>query len=120
VIEKIFSFNKSAINQNVSGTRWLTKYPEFQNVKKLEKALQLLEDTNIWKHISFNQQKTGKTLITFGKEFGANDLVIASTSFTNNETTKQLSIVGPTRMNYSEVKGLLEFIKNEVENMGRK
>lgn len=116
IIEKIFTFNKSVTNQNVSGTKWLTAYPEFQNIKKLEKALQLLEDTNVWKHISFNQQKTGKTLITFGKEFGANDLVVASTSINANH---QLSIVGPTRMNYAEVKGLLDFIKNEVENIER-
>lgn len=120
VIEKIFDFNKNVVNQNVSGTKWLATYPEFQNVKKLEKALQLLEDTNVWKHISFNQQKTGKTLITFGKEFGAEDLVVASTSINTNNTNHQLSIVGPTRMNYSEVKGLLDFIKNEVENFERK
>ena len=79
--------------------------------------MQLLEDTNVWKHISYNQQKTGKTLITFGKEFGAKDLVVASTSIVTNSANHQLSIIGPTRMNYAEVKGLLDFIKSEVESI---
>ena len=30
---------------------------------------------------------------------------------------KQISVVGPTRMNYAEVKGLLDFIKEELEKI---
>jgi heat-inducible transcriptional repressor len=45
---------------------------------------------------------------------------VASTSITTNDTNRQLSIVGPMRMNYAKVKGLLNFIKNEVENMKQK
>jgi heat-inducible transcriptional repressor len=77
----------------------------------------MLEDTNVWKHIAYVQQKTGKTLITFGNEFGAKNIAIASTSISSHEGKKQLSIVGPTRMNYSEIKGLLNFIKSEIEKI---
>jgi heat-inducible transcriptional repressor len=104
----------------VHGTKWLTTQPEFQNIEHLNKVLSMLEDTNVWKHISYVQQKTGKTLITFGNEFGANELAIASTSISSNGSKHQLSVVGPTRMNYSEVKGLLEFIKAEVEKLSNK
>jgi heat-inducible transcriptional repressor len=82
--------------------------------------LTLLEDTNVWKHISYTQQKTGKTLITFGGEFGANELAIASTSISANGGKHQLSVVGPTRMDYSQVKGLLDFIKTEIEKLTNK
>jgi heat-inducible transcriptional repressor len=56
-------------------------------------------------------------MITFGKEFGANDLVVASTNIKTNNSDHQLSIVGPTRMKYAEVKGLLDFIKEEIEKI---
>jgi heat-inducible transcriptional repressor len=103
----------------VTGTRWLTKQPEFHNIDKLNKVLNLLEDSNVWKHISYNQQKTGKTLITFGKEIGANDIAIATTDINAKDTKHQLSIVGPTRMDYAEVKGLLEFIKEQIEHFNK-
>jgi heat-inducible transcriptional repressor len=104
----------------VQGTKWLTTHPEFQNIQHLNKVLAMLEDTNVWKHISYVQQKTGKTLITFGSEFGANELAIASTTISSNGSKHQLSLVGPTRMNYSQIKGLLEFIKSEIEKLSEK
>jgi heat-inducible transcriptional repressor len=63
------------------------------------------------------QQKTGKTLITFGNEFDADELAIASTSISANGSKHQLSIIGPTRMDYSKIKGLLDFIKSETEKL---
>jgi heat-inducible transcriptional repressor len=47
-------------------------------------------------------------------------LAIASTSFSSNGSKRQLSVIGPTRMNYSEIKGLLEFIKTGVEKLNKK
>ncbi|MDR0739506.1 MAG: heat-inducible transcriptional repressor HrcA [Mycoplasmataceae bacterium] len=120
IIEKIFDFNKMPSETKIHGTKWLTTQPEFQNIQHLNKILTLLEDTNVWQHISYTQQKTGKTLITFGKEFGANELAIASTSISANGGKHQLSVVGPTRMDYSQVKGLLDFIKTEIEKLSSK
>jgi heat-inducible transcriptional repressor len=116
IIAKIFKIDQTATT-NVYGTKWITSQPEFRDVEKLNKVLTILEDTNVWKHISFNQQKTGKTLITFGSDIGVGELAIASTSIESPEGKHQLSIVGPTRMNYAEIKGLLEFIKTEIEKM---
>jgi heat-inducible transcriptional repressor len=44
-------------------------------------------------------------------------LAIASTSINSVEGKRQLAVVGPTRMDYAEIKGLLDFIKTEVEKM---
>jgi heat-inducible transcriptional repressor len=56
-------------------------------------------------------------MITFGSDFGDKDLAVASTSIRTAEGEHQLSIVGPTRMKYAEIKGLLDFIKEEVEKI---
>ncbi len=121
IIKKIFQFNQMDIPKtNVYGTKWLTTQPEFKNVEKLKQILTMLEDTNVWKHISYNQQNTGTTSITFGDEIGNNNISVASTMINLNNQKHQLSVVGPTRMNYAEVKGILNFIKNEIEKIGSK
>jgi heat-inducible transcriptional repressor len=97
----------------------LTTQPEFQDVKKLNKILSFLENTNVWKHIAYNQEKSGKTTITFGEKFGANDLAIASTSIEINNEKKYISVVGPTRMDYSKVQGVLDFIKEESKKYAK-
>jgi heat-inducible transcriptional repressor len=61
--------------------------------------------------------KTGKTSIIFGEEIGIENTAIATTTLNTKNNTRQISIVGPTRMNYSKAKALLEFLKNEVENL---
>jgi heat-inducible transcriptional repressor len=67
--------------------------------------------------ISYNQQRNhGLTSITFGSELSSNDdVVVASTTLESNSTTRHLSIVGPSRMDYGKVKSLLDFIKEELE-----
>lgn len=121
IIKKIFSFNEISVPQtSVYGTKWLTAQPEFKNIDKLKNILTMLEDSNIWKHISYNQQNEGKTKITFGDEIGANGVSVASTMINYNNQKHQLSVVGPTRMNYAEVKGILKFIKDEIEKIDSK
>jgi len=116
VIEKIFDFKTATIKTNVHGTSLLAVQPEFQDSKKLGKVLSFLEDTNIWKQIALTQSQKGKTTILFGKEFGVNELAIVNTSINSPNTNKQIAVVGPTRMQYSKVQGILDFIKEELEN----
>ncbi len=121
IIKKIFEFNQVDVPKtNVYGTKWLPAQPEFKNVEKLKEILTMLEDTNVWKNISYNQQNSGRTMITFGDEIGNNDISVASTTVNLNNQKHQLSIVGPTRMNYAEVKGILDFIKEEIEKINNK
>jgi heat-inducible transcriptional repressor len=83
----------------------------------MNQILSLLEDTNVWKHIAFNQERSGKTNITFGDEIGRDSLAIASTTISlKDENKQQLSIIGPVRMDYAKVQGLLNFIKKEIED----
>lgn len=119
VIGKIFEFNSIQNKQNVYGIRNLALQPEFQNVKNLQKVLTLLENSSVWKHIAYTQEQKGKTQITFVDNVGEKDITIASTTVKTKDYTKQISVVGPTRINYAEVKGLLEFIREELEKIAK-
>ncbi len=114
LVNKIFDLNIK-VASNVSGASKIVDLPEFQNHEKLKSVLKLLENTSVWQQIAYNREKTGKTLITFGDEIGIEDVAVASTTINLKSSQHQIAIVGPTRMNYSQIKGLLDFLKEHLE-----
>ena len=89
-------------------------------VNKLNKVLNLLDNSSIWEQLALKSLNEDAPKITFGNELNQEeyaDIAIATTNINiNDNTKKQISIVGPTRMKYGEVIALLSFIKNELEN----
>jgi heat-inducible transcriptional repressor len=47
IVERIFDMKVISKNTKVTGTRYLTTQPEFQDIKKLNEVLDFLEDTNV-------------------------------------------------------------------------
>ena len=117
IIEKIFDYNTAPKQPNIYGIKNLALQPEFQNVDQLNKVLHLLENASVWKHIAYTQEKAGHNQITFNNDVGVKDVTVASTTIKTKDSTRQISVVGPSRMNYAEVKGLLQFIKEELEKI---
>lgn len=116
LVKKIFDI-KYQYHTSVHGTKYLTTQPEFKNdVEELNKVLDLLDKTSIWQHIAYQQSKTGKTtLITSGEKVGAKELAIATVNVKGDKNSHQISVVGPNRMDYSKVQGILDFLKKELE-----
>lgn len=116
LVKKIFDI-KYQYHTSVHGTKYLTTQPEFKNdVEELNKVLDLLDKTSIWQHIAYQQSKTGKTtLITSGEKVGADKLAIATVNVKGDKNSHQISVVGPNRMDYSKVQGILDFLKKELE-----
>ncbi|WEK83137.1 MAG: heat-inducible transcriptional repressor HrcA [Mycoplasma sp.] len=115
IIKKIFAYNKIPNRPNIYGLKNLALQPEFKNVEHLEKVLSMLENSSVWKQIAYQQEQSGQNQITFNSDVGVKDVTIASTVINTGKETKQISIVGPNRMNYAEVKGLLQFLKDKLE-----
>ena len=116
LVKKIFDI-KYQYHTSVHGTKYLTTQPEFkQDVDKLNKVLDLLDKSSIWQQIAYQQSKTGKTtLITSGEKVGAKELAIATVNVKGDKNSHQISVVGPNRMDYSKVQGILDFLKEELE-----
>ncbi|QZX49435.1 heat-inducible transcriptional repressor HrcA [Mycoplasma sp. E35C] len=118
IINYIFDINeKNTIN--IKGTKKLVIHPEFHDHNKLSEILNLLENTSIWEQISFLQQKTGKSVITFGQDLGIDGISVASTIIETDQNKHQIAIVGPNRMEYGKIKGLLNILKEQVEKIDR-
>ncbi|WP_031489213.1 heat-inducible transcriptional repressor HrcA [Ureaplasma canigenitalium] len=116
IVNKIFSYYEERKNNvQTVGVKYLVKHNEFRDQDKLTELLNLLENTSIWEQIALEKKLTGKTTITYGSEIGSENLAIASTTIKLPTINKQIAIVGPTRMNYSKIKALLDFLKKEIE-----
>lgn len=121
IIERIFDI-KSKVIKNVHNQSSLLSIPEFQDSEKLKEVLNLLENTTIWEQIALKQEQSGNsTCITFGDEINHENIVFAQTNIELLDNTEtKFVMVAPTRVDYSKVKGLLEFIKNEFEKGWKK
>lgn len=120
ILERIFNQNFMKNDKEVIATKNVLKHKEFQEVNKLNKVLNLLDNSSIWEQLALKSLNEDAPKITFGNELNQEeyaDIAIATTNINiNDNTKKQISIVGPTRMKYGEVMALLSFIKNELEN----
>ena len=122
IVNRVFIFNnKTNLKNKINGQSNLISQPEFREQEKLVKILKLLEDSSVWEIIAMKQYKSGgKTTIAFGDEFKKIDtnVSIVSTQIPINKNSSTcISLVGPTRMDYTNVKNVLDFIKTEMEKI---
>lgn len=120
IISKIF-INSQSFKMNVKGQSELLLQPEFENKENLKKVINVLEKTSVWQQIAYQQYKNGgNTKIIFGDEIGEKELSIGSTTISLGESISQISVLGPTRMDYTNVKAVLEFIKQGLSDLWKK
>ncbi len=119
IITRIFDKNLIKHQAKAIAINNVLKQKEFNETKKLTEVLSLLDNTSIWEQLALQTSDDHSAKITFGKELNANryeNIAIASTNIKVNNSKKQISVIGPTRMKYGEVIALLNFIKKEIEN----
>lgn len=121
VIERIFNI-KTKISTNVIGSSSLINFPEFSDHQKLKDVLTMLENTTVWEQLALRQESSniGTTSITFGDELGHDNVLFASTDIGIDNNKTQLVMVSPTRVDYSKIKGLLDFVREEFKKMWNK
>lgn len=118
IIMRIFDANIITRQTKLVGTKYIASQPEFKNLQKLNHVLEFLDNVSIWKQLAYLQNSNNKTSITFAEEIGDRELAIACTSIAlNNGAKHHIAVVGPTRMEFDLIKGVLDFIKEELEKL---
>ncbi len=103
-----------------TGKNNLLNQPEFSDVTKLRELLKMLEDSSLWYEISMGKGdlrlKTGEHSETVWIDDMA---VVTSNINIKGETNEshQLVVVGPSRMEYSKVVSLVEYISKMIEEV---
>ncbi|MBA4542652.1 MULTISPECIES: heat-inducible transcriptional repressor HrcA [Thermoactinomyces] len=98
-----------------SGTTRILDQPEFRDVEKMKSILDLVEESTVLVQL-FNSDKEG-VQVRIGDENdleAVNDCSIITASYMiNGEPVGTIGVLGPTRMNYGRVIGVLEFLAHD-------
>ena len=106
-------FTKNSSNIFFSGKSNILKQPEYNNVEQIKRIISKFEDENLVRRIEEKEEGIN-VYIGEESEFDPNVTVIKNRYNINGEEGT-IAIVGPKRMEYDKVFGLLEFINKELE-----
>ena len=100
---------------NVMGRNKMLEQPEFSsNIDKIKNVYTKLEDNEILKNIEEDDDNNIKVYI--GNENNIDsDVTVIKTKYKRDNQEGTIAIIGPKRMEYDRVVGLLEYIKENIE-----
>ena len=105
----------------LSGQNNLMNHPEFADVNKLKQVMKLLENSSLWRTIGTRQGSLSLST-SEGSEFvWLEDMaVVSSTMPLDNDTSSKLMVIGPSRMKYEHIVGMMKTLTKAVEEIYRK
>ena len=100
------------------GTSNIMYQPEFHDIEKLKKFVSLLEDSEVWRNLSANNDANQLSAVTpKGTELVWMDnlAIVASEIKLSKQDTVKMLVVGPSRMQYDKIVSILDYITKEIE-----
>ncbi|MGN1323839.1 MAG: heat-inducible transcriptional repressor HrcA [Bacilli bacterium] len=107
-------FKEKASEVHFVGKNNFLNQPEFSNVDKVKDILAKFDNIN---NIKAMKEENGGINIYIGEESELDsDVSVIKTKYNYNGEEGTIAIVGPKRMEYDKVVGILDYIKNHFEN----
>lgn len=102
------------------GASGLIGQPEFQNVEKMQDILHLLEERDLL-HSLLDAAMDGSIAVRIGSENedkSLADLSVVRAQFrAGDEVIGTMAVIGPTRMEYGRIIGLLYFMQKQLDHL---
>lgn len=114
--DKLFTFPESG-EIVIDGRSKVIEQPEFSDPRSMRGIIELVEDKNIVIHLLSKQVVQPPVAISIGSEntdSRAKGLSVLATDYETSTMSGKLGVIGPTRMDYSKLKSLLEFTAKTV------
>ena len=109
-------FSDFVIKSDISfvGKIKILNQPEFNNVEKIKKVFDKLDDDKLLRSISEDNNDIN---IYIGNESNLDeDVTVIKTKYKTDLDEGVIAIIGPKRMEYSKVVSLLNYIKENIDN----
>lgn len=105
-------FTKNSSNVFFSGKTNMLKQPEYSDADSIKNIISKFEDVNLIKNI---EEKDNGVNVYIGEESEFdNDVTVIKTKYNINGEEGTIAIVGPKRMEYDRVIGLLDYINKNI------
>lgn len=109
-------FVNSNSNIHVTGKTKIFEQPEYSDINELKRLANKLEDNNlITKVEEVSDEDDIKVYIGDENEFDSNCTIIRKKYHVNGEEGT-IAVIGPKRMDYQRIVGLLEYIDDAIDN----
>ena len=110
-------FVKNSANVHISGKSKIFNQPEYQNAKDIKKLVNKFDDESLIKKIDESSDSNDiKIYIGDENEFD-DDVTIIKSKYHVKGEEGTIAIVGPKRMEYDRVVGLLDYINKYIEDL---
>ncbi|MDC1068305.1 heat-inducible transcriptional repressor HrcA [Candidatus Kapabacteria bacterium] len=112
-VDKIFHLHKED-RIITTGTQNLLKYPEFEDLKKVQSIIELVENKDLVIHL-LDSNNDSNTKVLIGSESGNeafNDYSVVLSNYSVGSATGSIGLIGPKRMNYSKMLTLVKSVSN--------
>lgn len=109
-------FVNNSSNIHVTGKTKIFEQPEYSDINELKRLANKLEDNNlITKVEEVSDEDNIKVYIGDENEFDSNCTIIRKKYHVNGEEGT-IAVIGPKRMDYQRIVGLLEYINDAIDN----
>ena len=103
----------------LGGTTHIVDQPEFQSPDRLKPLFEMIEDRTSLSNLLEERRAFGGVHITIGRENPAGPLAatsIVTCTYSRGAMAGALGIIGPTRMPYRRVVGILQYVVRRIDD----
>ncbi|RPH93839.1 heat-inducible transcription repressor HrcA [candidate division KSB1 bacterium] len=115
--ERLFSFSDRD-EMKIGGRAEVLSQPEFSDPLSMRGIIELIEDKDIIVHLLQDQKSEDRVAISIGSEnpdARAKGLSVLASSYYSPSASGKVGVIGPTRMDYSKLKSLVEFTARIIQ-----
>jgi len=105
-----------------SGAGNMLYQPEFADIERMKDLMKMLEDAKLWRTIGNNEQRLHLQGDTSDRNelVWLDDMAVVSSKFDLGDGEGKLMVIGPSRMNYNKIVGVLDFASQFIESQFKK
>lgn len=107
-------YEEQEVPITLNGTLYILDQPEFKDVERLKSFFRMLDNKRVLKNLLADVPKGSGVVAQIGKENKEQDVqdcsVVAAAYSVGGDTLGSIGVIGPTRMEYSRVFAVVEFV----------
>jgi heat-inducible transcriptional repressor len=120
-VDQLFTDSKERDKVLIGGTKNIIEHPEFIDPKNFRSVIELIENEDIIVHLLEKHDELQKgfvvTIGTENKDETTKEYSFVTAIYDVEGVTGRVGIIGPTRMNYSKVIPLVDYVAQTIAKM---
>jgi len=120
-VDQLFTDSKERDKVLIGGTKNIIEHPEFIDPKNFRSVIELIENEDIIVHLLEKHDELQKgfvvTIGTENKDETTKEYSFVTAIYDVEGVTGRVGVIGPTRMNYSKVIPLVDYVAQTIAKM---